>query len=173
MRSYMGWRRNYSRRVSRGYVRGYPWSMLIMALWIGALAAHSFRNVLPGIAFAAGTFAFGAWYWRRSGSGRRKFGLTRLLSDADRRDGQTVAWVPSTEEALQSEFDLLVGQPGRIVLGRTQDKPHDVGGVEVQWYRPARVVPALRVPDQDLEVITEGEYAQRAGRMDRGKPPVG
>jgi hypothetical protein len=171
--SFKAWTRNYGLRTRRAYVKNYPWSLLVTSLVFGVYTTAQFRNVIPGVIGAAGLFAVGAWYWRDGGPGRRKFGLTRLFTEADKRANQPVAWALSTEEALRSELELQRGHPGRIdpvCVG--PDAPYEPGDVVVQWYQRPSSFPVFRVDDQDLEVITEGEYAQRAARMDRGEAPI-
>ena len=56
---------------------------------------------------------------------------------------------------------------------RRQRCPYGEGDVVVNWYMRNRTdFPVFDVDDQDLEVISEAEYAARVARMDRGEPPV-
>jgi hypothetical protein len=97
-----------------------------------------------------------------------------FLTVVDKQPGQPVAWARSHEEARESELDLLAGHPGRIepeCVGL--DAPYEAGGAVVNWYlRNTADFPVFDVDDQDLEVISEAEYAARIARMDRGEPPV-
>ncbi len=53
------------------------------------------------------------------------------------------------------------------------DAPYGAGDVVVNWYLRNRTdFPVFDVEDQDLEIISEAEYATRIARMDRGEPPV-
>lgn len=114
------------------------------------------------------------WFgWREGGwFRRREERIHRLLTDADKRPGQPVGWEPATEDALQSESELALGQPGKIDSCVGEHARFESGRLPVVWYQRTGSVPAY-YQDEDLEVITEGEYAQRTGRVDRGKPPVG
>ena len=92
----------------------------------------------------------------------------------DKHRGQPVAWARSREEAHASELGLLAGHPGRIdpaCVGA--DAPYEAGDVVVNWYlRSTSEFPVFDIDDQDLEVISEAEYAVRTARIDRGEPPI-